>query len=156
MAAGNSTAVLEHSSIFPVAILTSKANATSRNVESLNTPRKPSFWLAGAIPPPWVPVTLLQLLVGSPVPTGNSSGNPVLPFFSSEPYFSFCATANWDSGRNSVEFSPSSKNASAPPTSTLRVQDQALSSTMGSVARDIWLLQSVKCCSRLLSRMKLI
>src|ERR1039457_4517890 len=139
MGAGNSTTLLKHSSILPAAISISKSATTSRNVESLNAPRKSHFWLAGPILPPWVPVGLLQLLLGFPVPAGSSSWNPVLPFFSSEPYFSFCATANWDSGRNSVEFSPSSKNASAPPTSTLRVQDQALSSTMGSGARDIWL-----------------
>src|ERR1017187_6906384 len=74
---------------FPVAISISKANATSRNVESLNAPRKPSFWLTGSIRPPWVPVGLLQLLLGFPVPAGSCSGNSVLPFFSSEPYFSF-------------------------------------------------------------------
>src|ERR1039458_4549217 len=69
---------------FPVASSISKATATSRNVESLNAHCKPSFWLAGPIPPPWVPVTLLQLLVGFPVPTGSSSGNSIWTLFSLE------------------------------------------------------------------------
>ena len=75
-------ALLEHSSISPVATLISKSRTTSRNVESLNAPRKRYFWLAGQILPPWVPVTLLQLLGGFPVPTGSSSGNSIWPLFS--------------------------------------------------------------------------
>ena len=96
---------------FPVPISISKASTTCRNVESVNAPCKPHFWLAGSFLPPWVPGTLLQLLVGFPVPSGNSSGSPVLPLFLFRPPFPFSATASLVPGKDSPEFSPSSKIA---------------------------------------------
>src|ERR1017187_6776113 len=75
MDAGNTIPPRRQFWFFPTANSIPKANATSRNVESLNAPRKPYFWLAGSILPPWVPATLLQLLVGFPVPDGSSPGN---------------------------------------------------------------------------------
>jgi hypothetical protein len=80
-------------------------------------PRKPYFWLAGSILPPWVPATLLQLLVGFPVPSGNSSGNPTWSLSRS---FSFSATACLVPGKDSPEFSPTSKIANS--TLTLKIK----------------------------------
>jgi hypothetical protein len=46
MATSNTIVPMRQFWYFPVAISISKANANGRNVESLNAPCKPYFWLA--------------------------------------------------------------------------------------------------------------
>ena len=82
MAAGNTDMPRRQFWFFPVVISISKASTTSRNVESLNDPRKRYFWLAGQFQPPWVPGALLQLLLGLPDTTGSSSGKSGWALFS--------------------------------------------------------------------------
>src|ERR1035441_1370892 len=106
MAAGNTDMPLRQFRFFRVAISISKTSTTCGNVESLNAPRKPHFWLAGPILPLGYLSPSCNCLWAFLCPLGAvwESSSPGFSPWGAQ--FSFSATANLGSGRTQQSSRP--------------------------------------------------